>query len=176
MNFNTEFNKYAELYLENTVTAKDMGALQGDQVVFIKNWEKLPYFESLKNTSTGERIRSMIEQGTDPLIVTAIRTIRPTAFGGQATPAANEMMNENEYMATVSQQYALGLYSQIVEVPLAAVQRVDNGNNLTPLSTNQNKVHKQTKGETPTIDPNAGEDPRKQTNAAWKDQGGKLPS
>ena len=49
MNFNTEFNKYAELYLENTVTAKDMGALQGDQVVFIKNWEKLPYFEEHKH-------------------------------------------------------------------------------------------------------------------------------
>lgn len=174
MKFNNLYSKYKTLYVEN---AANLPILQGDQVIFKKNWDKLPYFESLRNSSTGQRIREMIDQKEDPLIATAIKANRPTSFGAHGSPEQNSVANESEFVVTVAQQYALGLYSNIVEVPMIALERVDNGNNLTPLSNNQNgKEYKQNyKGEAPKIDKTLS-DPTSQTHASWRDHGGKLPS
>lgn len=176
MKFNKLFKHYSKLFVEGVIQQEHLPIHQGDQVIIRKDWANLPYFQSLKNTSTGERIREMIEQEKDPLIATAINSKNPAAYGSFGSFQQNSIANEEEFMVTVSQQYALGLYKNIVVVPMSALQRVDNGGNLTPLSKNQDgEDWKQTKGEDPKLD-SSKSDPTKQTHASWKDHGGKLPS
>ena len=166
MKFNKQYSKYAKLYLENVNNFPD----QGDQVVFKKGWEKDEYAQSIVNTSTGERIRAMIDQGTDPLIITGIQYKRPTSYGSCGSQEQNHIHNETEIYATVSQQYALGLYNAIVVCPVSMLQRVENGTNLPPLSDNQVKEYRQTTGEHPNLN-NSPNSPLPQTNAALKDHG-----
>jgi len=175
MKFNKLYNKYANLFLENVIPQEHLPVKQGEQVVFKKNWDKFPYFDTLKNSSTGERIRSMIEQKDDPLIASAISSKNPSAFGSHGSFKDNNIANESEFYVTVSQQYALGLYKNVVVVPMEVLDMVDNGNDLPRLSKNQNKEYKQTTGEKPTLNKNQA-DPTKQTHASWKDKGGPLPS
>lgn len=167
MNFNKAYSKYKKLYTENIQEGIPM---QGEQVVFIKGWEKDPYMESLANTSTGQRIREMIEQGDDPLIVTGIQFKKAHAYGSFGSVEHNSINNEEHVFVTVSQQYAIGLYSNVVVVPASILQCVENGINMPSLSKNQNKEYKQTTGEEPTIDKSAT-DPTTQTHASWKDNG-----
>jgi hypothetical protein len=171
MKFNKLYKDYQKLYMEGVIPQEHLSVLQGDQVVFRKGWEKDPQMENLVNSSTGERIREMIEQKEDPLIATAIQSKTPAAYGSHGSQRDNTIANEEGFMVTVSQQYALGLYKNVVVVPMSVLERVDNGNNLNPLSKNQQEQPKrQTTGEEPKLNPN-GSDPTVQTHASWKDHG-----
>lgn len=177
MKFYKKFNQYVKMFLENTIPQEHLPIHQGDQVVFRSDWAKNPLVQDIVKSSTGERIREMIEQKKDPLVVTSINSRIPAAYGSHGSFRDNGNVNEGDYMVVVGQQYALGLYKNIVTVPMAVLERVDNGINLTPLSQNQNdKERKQNyKGEEPKIDKTLS-DPTSQTHASWKDKGGPLPS
>jgi hypothetical protein len=169
MKFNEQYTKFAALYVESGNNPNSLPVLQGDQVVFRKGWEKEPYMANIANTSTGERIRAMMEQQDNALIATCISAVHAGSSGSYVT-ADNASQDEKQFRVTVSQQYALGLYKNVVDVPMACLQRVDHGINLPPLSKSQNQEYRQTLGEAPKM--NAGtEDPTKQTHAASKDKG-----
>ena len=174
MKFNKQFNTYAKMFLENTIPQEHLPVRQGDQVIFKKGWDKLDYFKSLKNSSTGERIRAMIEQQKDPLIASSLSSRNPSAYGAHGSYRDNNVANESEFMVTVCQQYALGLYSNIVVVPMEAIQNVDNGANLTALSKNQDGPdHGQTTGTEYKQPKPSGDkfNPVDQTHAVKKDHG-----
>lgn len=166
MKFNKVYNEFKTLFTE---AYHDGTPLEGEQVAFIKGWEKNPYMADIANTSTGERIRAMIEQQDDPLIATG-KQYKSTAAYGSYGPAKH-IDNEKEAFITVSRQYAIGLYADTVTVPAAVLQTVENGINMPKLSKSQNKEYKTNyKGEEPTVDKNLT-DPTTQTHASWKDHG-----
>jgi hypothetical protein len=165
MKFNKVYNKFKTLFTEGIVEGVPM---EGEQVSFIKGWEKDPYVKDIVNTSTGERIRAMVEQTDDPLIATGVQYKHPHAYGSFGSPPLN---NEKEVFVTVSRQYAIGLYADTVTVPASIVQTVENGINQTKLSDRQNKEYKTNyKGEEPNVDKTLT-DPTTQTHASWKDNG-----
>jgi hypothetical protein len=174
MKFNKKFKKYSKMFLEGVIAQEHLPIHQGDQVEFAKDWaKKLP---DIANTSTGQRIKEMIDQTDNILIATSISGKKPMAYGSHGSQENNPAM-ETEYVVTVGEQYALGLYKNIVTVPMNALVGVNNGVNLPPLSKNQQeKERKQNyKGEEPKIDKTLS-DPTSQTHASWKDHGGGLPS
>lgn len=178
MKFNKHYKYFTNLYTEKR-TVEILDIHEGDMVVFRKDCWNNEYLKNLQNTSTGLRIKEMIAQtnsdNADPLIVTGLKSKRPVSYGSFGSNDQNSIGNEVEYIATVGQRYALGLYSNIVEVPLSCLQRVDTGNNLPPLSNKQQQEpYKQTTGEPPMLNPHTS-DPTIQTHASWKDHGGKLP-
>lgn len=174
MKFNKKFKQYSKTILEGVIAQDHLPIHQGDQVMFAKDWaKKLP---EIANTSTGQRIKEMASQTDNALIATSIAGKKPMAYGAHGSQDNNPAM-ETEYTVTVGEQYALGLFKNIVVVPMNALVGVDNGINLPPLSKGQQeKQRKQNyKGEEPTIDKTLS-DPTTQTHASWKDHGGKLPS
>ena len=169
MKFNKLYKKYHQLFAENIIPQAQLPIHQGDQVTFVKGWEKK--LENLAQSSTGERIREMIAQKDNPLVAYSIVSKKPASYGAHGSPNQNGGQNEEEFTVTVGEQYALGLYKNIVSVPMYALERIDNGINLTPLSKNQSeKPRKQTTGEEPKLDKNLS-DPTTQTHASWKDHG-----
>lgn len=169
MKFNKLYKKYHQLFVENILPQANLPILQGDHVTFIKGWEKK--LENLAQSSTGQRIREMIAQKENPLVAYSIVSKKPAAYGAHGSQNQNGGQNEEEFMVTVGEQYALGLFKNIVSVPMHVLERIDCGINLPPLSKNQQEPpRKQTTGEEPKINSNLS-DPTIQTHASWRDQG-----
>lgn len=169
--FIEKYNSYWSLLSESFDA---LGIKEGDVVKFIKNPFKNEYLKDLQNTSTGQTIKEMM-QTKNNLIVSGIKSVPPAVYGSYGSRAMNQINNENFVMATVSEQYSDGLHKNVVEVPLAVLERVDTGVNLPPVSDEQKKVYNQSyKGEEPKMNPNTT-DPTAQTHASWNDQGGPLP-
>jgi hypothetical protein len=184
MKFNKKFKEYTDIFLEGVIPQDHLAIKQGDQVTVRKDWKKNPEVQNLINTTTAERLDVLAgnlpdpanKDTPDPIIATSISSKTPAAYGSFGSFRDNGGVNEGDFTVTIGQQYAIGLYNNIVSVPMSILQRVDNGINLTPLGkSQQEKPRKQTTGEEPTIDKNLS-DPTTQTHASWKDKGGKLPS
>ncbi len=181
MKFNKKFKEYTETFLEGVIPQDHLPIHQGDQVSVRKDWKKDPQVQNLVNTTTAERLDVMSgnlpdpsnKQSPDPIIATSISSKTPAAYGSFGSHTDNAGKSEADYTVTIGQQYAIGLYNNIVTVPMSILQRVDNGINLTPLGqSQQEKPRKQTTGEEPVVDKAVYD----ATHASWKDQGGKLPS
>jgi len=171
MKFNQKFKQYAKLYMEGVIPQEHLPVHQGDQVVIRKDWKKDPQMQNLVNSSTGQRIDELVVQTDDPIIATSVSSKTPAAYGSFGSYRDNGNVSEADFMVTIGQQYAIGLYKNIVTVPMSILQRVENGINLPPLSKNQqDKPRAQTTGEKPEIDKTLS-DPTVQTHASWKDNG-----
>lgn len=181
MKFNKKFKEYTETFLEGVLPQEHLPILQGDQVVVRKDWKKNPQVQNLVNTTTGEKLDIMsgnlpnpsTKETPDPIIAISISTKIPEAYGSYGSFAHNGAKSEADYMVTIGYQYAIGLFNNIVSIPMTILQKVENGINLPPLSQNQQeKPRKQTTGEEPVTDKSVYD----ATHASWKDHGGKLPS
>ncbi len=181
MKFNKKFKEYTETFLEGVIPQDHLSIHQGDQIIVRKDWKKDPQVQSLINTSTAERLDVMAgnlpdpanKESPDPVMAISISTRVPASYGSYGSFAHNGSKTEYDFTVTIGCQYALGLYNNIVTVPMSILQRVDNGANLPPLSPNQQeKPRKQTTGEEPVVDKSVYD----ATHASWKDHGGKLPS
>lgn len=168
--FSKKFDQYLNIYQESYQDPKFLLDIkEGSVVVFKKDVFKSDYMKNLENTSTGNRIKVMMNSD-NPLIVTQLKSINPTTYGQFGSQKDNKTQNETSMIATVAEQYAPGLQSNIVEVCVSCLQLVDIGNNLPPTDQMKNKEYRETLGEKPTMNPNTF-DPTVQTNASWKDHG-----
>lgn len=171
MKFEDTYQKYLKIYSEQTTPVDFIDIRTGDLVVIKKDCFKNPYLKELENSTTGQRIREMMETKNN-LVVSAIKNIPPASYGAYGSHAQNTLSDENSVFATVSEQYSDGLHKNVVEIPIACLQRVDTGNNLRPISPNQVKQTKQhVQGQEPVVDPSMGDDPTKMTHASYKDHG-----
>ena len=170
MKFNNEYKKYWNIFTEGTTPVDYVDIRTGDLVVFKKDCFKNPYLKNLEGSTTGDRIREMM-QTKNNLVVSNVKNIPPAAYGSYGSHQQNAVADENSIFATISEQYSDGLHKNVVEVPLSCLQRVDTGTNLRPISPEQVKNTRQhVQGEEPKMNP-LGEDPTKQTHASWKDHG-----
>lgn len=172
--FISKYNHYLSLYSENVDTFTAFDIKEGDVVKFKSDCFSQDYMKNLENTTTGQRIKEMMESENN-LIVSGIKSVNPTAFGAYGNRLQNQINNENFLMATVIEQYSDGLHKNVVEVPMTCLDRVDTGINLPPISDEQRKdYHVSYKGEDVKMNPNTP-DPQVQTHASWNDHGGPLP-
>ena len=145
MKFNKKFKEYTEIFLEGVIPQDHLPIHQGDQVSVRKDWKKDPQVQSLVNTSTAERLDIMAgnlpnpsnKELPDPVMAISISSRAPSAYGSFGSFAQNGSKSEADYTVTIGFQYAIGLYNNIVSVPMSILQRIDNGANLPPLSPNQ---------------------------------------
>jgi hypothetical protein len=131
--FDKVYKEFLMIYEMNT---RPHDLLEGDVVTFTKDWTKNPYIQSLGNSSTIQRIKDMVNTKNN-LVLNQISPNPPTSYGGFG---ANGNTPEGMLFATVSEQYSDGLHKNLVVVPLSILSKVNVGNNVKPISSEQERA------------------------------------